>query len=372
MTSRSTRVLQFLVVAGALTIIAALSPAPDRVTDRDIYEATASQRIIPDCTDLHCFRVLVPWVLGLFPAGPATWKMFAVVCNATAAVGVFQLCLALGLSRHGAWFAAVMAAFGFGSLYTLHDPYTPDPLMYMLGPVITNELVRGRVASAGLLGAIGVLGKEFAAVPLFVFAGSAALARRWPLASRVLASATFAFIVWLSLQLILMLQFNYGYGDSDSTELLSGGNLLPWLGRQSLRGAAVAVFNEYGVVYLLAPVGFICFAPALLRRLSVAAAPAAFLFAYVQQPDRALWNFHFVFLPLAALVLERVSPLLGWAIAITFAIANLRIGAQLPMVPGARWALGCSIILGLAGIGLALRGHTAATGADAPAGPVPA
>jgi hypothetical protein len=370
---RWTPVAQFLLFTAALALIAALSPAPDRITDRDIYEAAAARTILPDCTDLHCFRVLVPWVLGTLPAVDGKWKMYAVVCNAGAAVALFQLCLACGFRRRAAWLAAVSAAFGFGSLYTLHDPHTSDPLMYLLGPVMTTELVRGRIELAAVIGAAGVLAKEIAAVPLFVFFGSAVLERRWLLAGRALASAMFVFIVWTALQLTLMLRFNYGYGDSASTQLLSGGNLLPWMSRQSGRGALVAVFNEYGAMYLLAPVGLIWFASPLLRRLALAAIPPALLFAYVQQPDRALWNFHYLMLPFGALLLNRVEPALAWSTVGAFAVANLRVGAQLPFVPGARWALGCSIVLALSSIALAFRRRTStAPPANAPVGPLPA
>ena len=43
-----------------------------------------------------------------------------------------------------------------------------------------------------------------------------------------------------------------------------------------------------------------------MRRLAVVSLPIAALFGYVQQPDRALWNFHYLVTPFAALVLERV------------------------------------------------------------------
>ncbi len=137
-----------LVYAAALVIvlgaIARLSPLPDRVTDRDIYERTAEHRVVPDCTDLHCFRVLVAWTLGALP-GPSTlkWRSYAVAANAAAAVMVLQLCLTFGLSARTAWTASIISAFGFGSLYTLHDAYTSDPFMYLLGPLLTNEMLRG-------------------------------------------------------------------------------------------------------------------------------------------------------------------------------------------------------------------------------------
>ncbi|PYR04469.1 MAG: hypothetical protein DMG00_23310 [Acidobacteria bacterium] len=94
---------RFGIVAVALAIVAALSPAPDRVTDRDVYEKTEARTIVQDCSDLHCFRVLVPWVLGMLPGpSPIKWKAYSVVCNAAAAAGVFVWCLTVGFSRRAA------------------------------------------------------------------------------------------------------------------------------------------------------------------------------------------------------------------------------------------------------------------------------
>lgn len=338
-----------------LGCIAWRSPLPDRITDRDVYKATASQTIVPDCTDLHCFRVLVAWTLGALP-GPSIlkWKAYAVLSNAGAALAVFALTLAWGLSRRTAWLAAALSAFGFGSLYTLHDVFTSDPLMYALGPLVVLMLLNERVALAGAVAAVGVLAKEFVAAPVYIFAAASWLGGRRDLAGRALVAANAAFIVWLGLQLTLMLRFNYGYGENPSTHLLSGGYLVPWLAQQSPRGVLSALFNEYGVLYLLAPAGLLL-APGRLRRFAIVSLPVAALFAYVQQPDRALWNFHFLATPLAALVLDRVPGLLAWSTVGTFALANLRVGAQLSEVPDARFALGVSIVLAIASVGWAWR-----------------
>src|SRR5437867_13260782 len=101
------RLLHGAVLAIALGLIAWRSPPPDRITDRDIYETTARQGIVPDCSDIHCFRVLVPWMLGALPGSSVTkWKTYAVACNAAAAVALFQLCLTFGMDRRAAWLAS--------------------------------------------------------------------------------------------------------------------------------------------------------------------------------------------------------------------------------------------------------------------------
>jgi hypothetical protein len=351
---RFQRLAHFAALALCLGVIAWASPLPQRVTDRDVYEATAAHGVVYDCSDLHCFRVLVPWVLAPLPGSSIVkWKAYAVICNAAAAVTVFSLALTLGLSRRAAWFASIGSAFGFGTLYTLHDVYTSDPLMYLLGPLITNKLLLGRLAVAAALGIVGVLAKEFAAAPLYLVSAAWLLERRWMDAVRAFVAANAAFIVWLVLTLILMLRYNYTYAGSASADLAGGGYLVSWLRLQSPRGIASAMFNEFGALYVLAPVGFFM-APERLRRLTLVSLPIAALFAYVQQPDRALWNIHFLILPLAAQVLER-APVLGWTTLAAFAVGNLRVGAQLPIAPIGRWALAASVLLAIATTWTALR-----------------
>jgi hypothetical protein len=350
------RAVYFGVCAALLGAIAAASPTPNRVTDRDVYEATAARRIVPDCGDLQCFRVLVPWILGPLPGGSTLkWKAYAVVCSSATAVAMFAWCLSLGLSRRAACIGSVASAFGFGSLYTLHDPYTSDPLMFLIGPLIAREALAGRIGVATFASAVGVLAKEFAAALLYIVCAYQAVERRWAAASRALAGANLAFLVWLLLTLTLMLRFNYTYAGSASTDLGHGGYLVGWLSRQSTRGIISAMFIEFGALWLLMPVGFFL-ASRQLRVLVVVSLPVAALFAYVQQPDRSLWNFHFLAAPLAATVLDGAPAVLAGATVATFVIGNLRVGAQLPIAFLGRAALGVSVMLAAASAWTALRG----------------
>ena len=328
-----------------LLLIAFAAPAPQLDTDRKTYEATAERFIVPDCADLHCSRVLVPWTLGLLPgASLVKWKTYAAVANALASLAVFALAQAWGLSSRGALMAAAISGFGFGSLYTLFDPYTSDPLMYAIGPFLMWLVMHERMLVAGVTAAIGVMAKEFAAAPLLIASAATAIGGRIVPALRILAWANVALIVWLALQLTLIIGFNYGYGGNSSTDLLGGGYLVYWLSRQSWIVSAQALYGELGVLWLLAPAG-VWLAPPVIRRLVVASIPVAMVFAYVQQPDRALWNFHFLAAPLAALVLERAPASAAWACVGMFALANLRLGAQLPFMPSSKISLVMSMAL---------------------------
>lgn len=351
-------------VAAALALVAILSPSPSHITDRGLYETIARQRIVPECDDLHCFRVLVPVALGVLPGSSIVkWKTYAVLCSAATTLAVWYLCVTLGLRRRAAAFGALMSAFGFGSLYTLYDTYTADPLMFLMGPLVTNELLLGRVGVAAAAATLGVFAKEFAAAPVYIFSAYLATWRRWMAALRVLVAANAAFIVWAAMTLILMLRFGYAWSGAYSGGLTSGG-ALPWFHKMTGRVVLLAMFSEFGALYVLTPVG-LCFAPPALRRLALVSIPVAALFAYGQQPDRALWNFHFLVTPLAAIVLDRVPAMLAWSTIAAFSVGNLRLGAQLPIATVSRPAVAASIVLALASCAVATRARSGRTTVDA-------
>jgi hypothetical protein len=348
----------FVAFAAGLLTIAWLSPQPSRITDRGIYEASAAQFPVPDCSDLQCFRVLVPWTLRLFPgSSDARWKTYAALCNAAAAVTMVPLCLAFGLSRRTGLMASALSASGFGSMYTLHDPYTSDPLMFVIGPLITYQLLMDRIAISGAIAVVGVLAKEFAAAPVYAFAVCAAVERRWMTALRAVVAGNFAFLTWVAVTATLMLTVHYTWGRNGvgSANLSEGAALAMWLREQSLRGIASAMFNEFGALYVLVPFGILV-GPSRLRRLSLVSLPIAALFCVVQQPDRALWNFHYLIVPFAALILAAAPAFIAWATIALFAAGNLRLGAQLPIAAAAHVAIAGSLLLAAASVVLALRG----------------
>ena len=302
----------------------------------------AEKPIIPGCSSIACFRVLVSWVMWLFPGVELKWRVYAVVFNALAALAVFDLSLAWGLSGRAALIAMALSAFGFGSLWTLFDPFNSDPLMFFLGPLLTRWLVEERVGRTFLVTAVGVLAKEFVVAPLAICAIAAARARRWSEANRAASAAAAAVVVWLALHVWLRRWFQYNYtGGYASTQVFSGGYLWFWLTHEPLITSAMALFVEFGALYLLIPIGFKK-APQPLKAFTIAAIPIACVFGYVQQPDRALWNFHFLTSPLSAMALEGLATPVVAAFVALCACANLRVGAQVGFMPAARYALAAS------------------------------
>lgn len=317
-----------------LAALAALTPPPSYLTDRDIYERIARDFIIPDCSSLHCTRVLVPWLLGRVPGPPlVVWKLYAVVCNLVAAAGVARLTRVFGGSAAASRIAAAMTALGGGAQLTLFDPHSADPLIYAIVPWVFDALLGGRLVLAAAAGAAGTLAKEFAAAPSWIFVLAAILAGRMDRAVSGFAAAATATAAWLLLQLTFILGHNYSFGDSPSTHLLAGGDFVGWISELGVIRAVVTLVLRFGPLAALVWAAF-SRAPRLLRTVALASIPAAIAFDYVQQPDRALWNFAFVLIPLVAPAIADAPPRIRWMFVSGYALSSVHLG-----VPQGQWVI---------------------------------
>ncbi|MGH9384938.1 MAG: hypothetical protein ACRD2N_11690 [Vicinamibacterales bacterium] len=340
------RALTAVTLIGALSVVAWLSPMPSHLTDADVYTQMSRDWFIPGCDDLQCFRVLVPWMLGLLP-GPLLlkWKGFAVLCEAGAGLAMGAWALRTGASARSATQVTWMTAFGSGALYTLFDPYTSDALMHLLGPALMLLLFDSRLGFATVVAGVGILAKEFAAVPLIV-ATLIWFQDRRPSQWRPAALASLIVIAWWAAwQVFTRVGYGYSPGGNPSARLLSGGFIAYWATHIDPGLAVSAIAMALGALWVLWPLGAVR-GPRLVRQLSLAGLPCLLLWCYVQQPDRALWNFAFVIMPAAAVILGALSPVLAWSIVGAHTLVNLRVGAQLSSVPPARFAF--IIAIGLA------------------------
>ena len=306
--------------------------------------------IVPGCADLNCFRILVPATLESLP-GPSLlrWRAFAVLANAAAAVATGRLALALGVAPAIVPLIVWLSALGAGSLSTIYHPYNADPFVLWLAPVTTLWLIKGRTFAAGALATAGVLAKEFAAAPLYIAAAAAAwTGDRIAFLKRLVLAVTVT-LIWVALQLVLMSAFGYSYNANPSSRVLSGGYAWYWLQHVTFQTGAFALFSTFGALNLLIPFGWRR-APAPLRALAIGAVPALIAFIYVATPERALWNFYFLTIPIAAIALACLPPVWRWGFVACYLIANLRIGAQIPEAPAARYALAGSLLIATAAI----------------------
>ena len=314
-----------LAIAPTLAVIAALAPSPWYITERDIFQQLGREFVVRDCSSLHCTRFLMSWILEQLP-GPSLlkWKVYAVAGGTIAAVGAARLGRQFDLTARAAQWSAWLVALGAGVQITLFDPYGPDPFIYAITPWMLLWVVQRRIALAAAVAAAGVFAKEFAAAPLWIGAGYAILARRRELAWRSAAAAMAVTFIWVALQIAVILRFNYSYGGSPSALVFEGGNFTRWfrlLGpMQSLGALALHVVP----IVALAAAAFRR-APRQLQQLAMASIPAGLALVYVQQPDRAIWNFQSVLALLAALRLETAAPAFTWAFIIGYGVSNIRV-----------------------------------------------
>ena len=331
-----------VVVLGA---VAWASPQPWWATDRDVYERMGREWIVPGCNDFHCFRPLVSWVLGRIPGPPLLiWKIYAVLCQAAAGYIMALWVLRWQASRSTARMIAWLTALGSGACYTLFDPYSSDPLMHLLGPMVMLMIDRGRLGAATLMSVVGVFAKEFAAVPLVISAAARGVQQRWPEMRRLTFAAIAVVVMWAAWQIFARTQLHYTTGPTYSADLTSGGYLVFWLLTLSTTLVITLMAMVLGGLWLLWLAG-LYWGPRELRQVTFAAIPALLIFNALQQPDRALWNFAFLVMPAAAIMLDRAPAALGWLLVAAQALLNARFGAQLSMLPPARVTLAASVVI---------------------------
>lgn len=334
----------FAAMVIVLAVVLRVVPDP-QPTDEYNMQRIGQQLLIAGCDDLNCFRLLVPAIVESFP-GPVLerWRWYAVLGNAAGAVVAGELALAFGLTRYAALLTMWISAVGSGSMSTVYHPYTADSMMFFLCPLITLLLVRGRLAWAGGLATLGIFGKEVAAAPLFIAAIAHGIQREWHPVAKTLSVAVGVTAIWVALQLALIRFFLYGYGPNPSIDIFGGGYLKYWLDHAGLRSATIALFVAYGALYFLAGYGWML-APARLRSFAIAAIPPALTLAYVQTPDRAIWNFYYLWIPLAAIVLASLPMFVGGLFILMFGLVAVRVAGQVMTVPQIRGPIAVTLLL---------------------------
>jgi hypothetical protein len=339
----------FLTMVVVLGAIASMAPVPLHPTDADVYDQISREWFIRGCDQLHCSRVLVPWVLGLLPGSSLIkWKATAVLCEAGAAWMMARWVSRLGAPPGAALQVMWMTALGSGSLYTLFDPHTADPLMHLAAPALMLWLFDSQANRAIAAAAIGVFAKEFVAVPLLVAGLTWAQQRRWHDVRRVAIGVVVVAALWAGWVVLLRVGYANTY-KNNSTDLLGGGYLFYWMSRLPLSVILASIMMSLGALWVLWPAGLLR-GPRPLVQLTLAAVPCILIWCYVQQPDRALWNFAFVGMPAAAVVLARTTPIVGWSVVAAHGLLNLRFGAQLAFVPSARYSLIAALGLSVAAV----------------------
>jgi hypothetical protein len=345
-----------LLFNGALSLSVWLAaPSQPRLSDRAEYEYTGRHGLAPACpVTIYCYRILVPVALEQIPVSPELrWRGLQWLAH-TATGTVTAIAVSPVASP---FIASTLLQTSYAFSFTAYDPYTPDPVVFLIAALVLHCWMHDRAIAAAVIVVLGVFAIETVALIAVAPAIAVLLSdRRTRL--RWWAGAALAWIVLLSFHWY-MDTFNGWSISKNPAANFSGGSwlVLWWRNNPSLLRKALMLFAPFGWAWVFAIAGYRAATPAI-RQLAIGAVLPVAALIYVQTPERALGNAFFVIVPLAAVFLSRVSPVAAWAAAITNGLVTAKIGLSTAWLPAtsillipaslaAAWAIAVSRPLGI-------------------------
>ena len=311
-------------------IIQAAAPDQPKLSDRADYDYNSTRALAPYCPNtIYCYRVLVPMLLAHVPMEPeARWR--ALQWAAHTATGAVVAALSVPGSP---WIASVLLQASYGFAFTAYDPYTPDPVVFLVAALLLYCWIKDRALIATLLAVVFVFAKETVALVAIAPAIAVLLFPDRPARWRWLAPAGLSWITLLSFHWYMDTYAGWGIARNPAASFSTGSWLaLWWKNNPSLIHKALIVFSPFGFAWLYAWLGYRHAHPAV-RQLAIGAALPLLGLVYVQTPERALANGFFVIVPLAAAFLNQVPASAAWATAITSGLVTARMGLSSEWLP---------------------------------------
>ena len=321
-----------LVFNAALGLIVQLAaPEQPRLSDRAEYDYNSTAPLSDYCPNtIYCYRVLVPMVLGQIPIdAERRWR--GVQWLAHTATGTVT---ALVVSPFASpLIASTLLQTSYAFSFTAYDPYTPDPIVFLIASLILWCWVSDRAGTVTSLAIVGVFAKETVAIIAACAAASGLLARdrrrqwRW-LVPVILSGAVLFGFHWY-----MDTYAGWGIDRNPAASFTSGSWLaIWWKNNPSHLGKALMIFLPFGYAWLFAAAGY-RHAPLAIRQFALGSIIPIAALAYVQTPERALANAFFVIVPLATAFLSRASTAAGWAAAVTNALVTAKFGLSTQWLP---------------------------------------
>ena len=320
-----------LLVNGALSLLVLMAAPPEpRLSDRAEYEYSGRNGLTPNCPySIYCYRILVPMLLERMPGNPdQRWRVLQWLAH-TATGTIMSMAIAPVGSP---WLAAVMLQSSYGFAFTAYDPYTADPVVFLIAALVFYLWMVDRPLAAASITAIGVFAKETVALVAMAPAIAVMLSdrqTRW----RWVAGAVIACAVLLSFHWYMDTYEGWGISRNPAANFSAGSWLaLWWRNNPSIIRKALMLFSPFGWAWMFALLGYRDATPAI-RRLALGAVLPIGVLVYVQTPERALANAFFAVVPLATVFLSRVSPAAAWAAVVTNGLVTARIGLSTEWLP---------------------------------------
>jgi hypothetical protein len=342
-------------VNAVLAVVAAFA-APTEIgttADRIGYEYVGAHSLEPNCPhNIFCYRLLVPVALEQVALPPAVrWRAFAVAVNAATGVLVAAAATSVAAGGVGALIASILFQTSFGATFSIFDPFTPDPAVFLAAGLIALAWLRNWPVFATLVGVVGVFAKETVALVLTAAAIAAWFGRRHARTSSWVVGAGVSWLLVLGFHFAMDRLAGWSEAGSGSVDLAGGGWLGRWLAdsTQTASTRLLYVFIPFGFGWLFALLG-IPNAPPRMRYLALGALIVLPWLVSVQTAERALATAFFVVIPLAAIFLSRIPPALGIMAALTNGLLTARVGLSTAWLPTVPYLLALAAIVGAAAV----------------------
>jgi hypothetical protein len=326
-------------------ILRGLAPAEPLSTDRPGYEYSAQHGLASNCTvGPYCYRVLIPAVLARLPVErEAGWRAVQVIGNTAAGLLIGIVCWQITGAIISPFLAAVLSQLSFGFAHTAWDPYSPDPILFAVGGLVTLLWLKNKPLAVLPLSVIGVFVKETTAVYAIAVALAAIAGRRpnwrtWMLQAVAACGVLFGFH-------LIMDHFN-GWSAGDVRDWLGeGGWLAIWVDRLGAKLALFYVFAPFGLGWLWAAAGYLQ-ADRRLRTLTLGIIVPVAALCYVETVERGLGLAFVVVVPLAVTWLVRVPSWLAVLATLSNGLVTARIGlGSTALLPPAKVVLPLAAIV---------------------------
>jgi len=322
------KVLLFNAALAAVVQLAA--PDQPRLSDRAEYEYNGIQPLAPDCPHtIYCYRILVPIALAQVPLdSELRWRGLAWLAHT--ATGTI---VASAVPAGSPLIASVLLQGSYAFTFTAYDPYSPDPIVFLIAALMLYYWIADRVIAATVTAIVFVFAKETVALVATAPAIAALMFRDRPGWRRWLAPAALTWITLLTFHWYMDTFAGWGIARNPAARFSAGSWLaLWWHNNPSLIRKALMIFSPFGFAWLFAALGY-RHSTLSVRQLAIGAVLPLAALVYVQTPERALGNAFFVVIPLAAAFLARVPAAPAWAAAITSALLTAKMGLSTVWLP---------------------------------------
>jgi hypothetical protein len=266
------------------------------------------------------------------------WRWYQVAATASAGVITSLTTVRLSGGAAGA-LAAVITQASYGFSFTAYDPYSAEPMVFVIAALIAWCWMEDRWRTALAAGLIGIFAKETVALVSLACVVAAAIDPQRSTRRAWMLSGLVVFATLLLFRWVMDTFFGWGIDSSPAAQLWSGSWLaLWWRNNPFLIRKIYLLFVPFGFAWLFAGLA-LRRADARLRRLAFSSAIPILALCYVQTPERALSTVFFVIAPLAAAYVVRAPPSLAALAVVANAVVTAKVGSSTAWLPPSQYSI---------------------------------